>query len=59
MNRLPDYVDHLREAAQLACDYTASMSRESFAEDRRTQQAVIFNHHRDGRGSHQDPGAIS
>jgi len=42
-NRLPDYLDHLLEAARLACSYVADMSKDDFLADKRTQQAVILN----------------
>lgn len=41
--RLPDYLDHMLEAAQLACSYVEGLSKGEFLEDRRTQQAVILN----------------
>lgn len=42
-HRLLDYLDHVAEAAQRACDYTDGMSRQTFLDDVRTQQAVIMN----------------
>ena len=42
-NRLPDYLDHMLEAAQLACSYVEGLSKEGFLDDKRTQQAVILN----------------
>ena len=42
-NRLPDYLDHMLEAAQQACSYTEGLSKEDFITDKRTQQAVILN----------------
>jgi uncharacterized protein with HEPN domain len=41
--RLPDYLDHMIEAARLACSYVEGMSKEDFLADKRTQQAVILN----------------
>lgn len=41
--RLADYLDHIRDAAQLARSYVENMSREEFLADTRTQQAVILN----------------
>lgn len=38
-----DYLGHIEEAATLASDYVRGMSRETFLEDRKTQQAVIYN----------------
>lgn len=42
-NRLPDYLDHMLEAAQQACSYVETMSKDDFLTDKRTQQAVIMN----------------
>lgn len=42
-NRLPDYLDHMLEAATLACTYVQGLTREEFLLDRKTQQAVILN----------------
>ena len=41
--KLADFLDHIAEASQLARDYVAGMSKESFVKDRRTQQAVVLN----------------
>lgn len=41
--KLADFLDHIAEASQLARDYVAGMSKESFLKDRRTQQAVVLN----------------
>ena len=41
--RLPDYLDHMIEAASLACSYVEGLSKEEFLTDKRTQQAVILN----------------
>lgn len=41
--RLPDYLDHMIEAARSACGYVEGMSKAEFLADRRTQQAVIYN----------------
>ena len=41
--RLPDYVDHMLEAAELACSYIEGMPKEDFLDDKRTQQAVVLN----------------
>jgi uncharacterized protein with HEPN domain len=41
--RLPDYLDHLREAARQACGYIEGMDEAAFLTDKRTQQAVILN----------------
>lgn len=42
-NRLPDYLDHMFEAAQQACNYTEGLNKNDFIADKRTQQAVILN----------------
>lgn len=41
--RLPDYLDHIQQAAEDACSFVAGLSREDFLADRRTQQAVIMS----------------
>jgi uncharacterized protein with HEPN domain len=43
MNRLPDYLDHIRQAASNACSFTAGLSKGEFLSDKRTQQAVIMS----------------
>ena len=43
LNRLPDLLDHMQDAAQQACGYVAGLSKDAFLADRRTQQAVILN----------------
>lgn len=40
---LPDYLDHMLEAAQLASSYVERLSKDDFLADKRTQQAVIMN----------------
>jgi uncharacterized protein with HEPN domain len=42
-NRLPDYLDHMIDAARQVCGYIEGMSRDDFHDDKRTQQAVILN----------------
>lgn len=42
-NRLPDYLDHMLEAAGLACSYIEGLNKADFLADKRTQQAVILN----------------
>jgi uncharacterized protein with HEPN domain len=42
-NRLADYLDHMLEAARLACSYVDGMHIADFLADKRTQQAVIMN----------------
>ncbi|MES9904614.1 MAG: DUF86 domain-containing protein [Sedimenticola sp.] len=41
--RLPDYLDHMLEAAQQACSYIEGKDKDEFLSDKRTQQAVILN----------------
>lgn len=43
VNRLPDYLDHLRQAVVDACSFVEGMSKDEFMVDKRTQQAVIMN----------------
>lgn len=42
-NRLPDYIEHIRQAASDACSFIEGMLKEEFLSDKRTQQAVIMN----------------
>jgi len=42
-SRLSDYLGHMLDALRLARSYTANQTKESFLEDRKTQQAVILN----------------
>jgi uncharacterized protein with HEPN domain len=41
--RLLDYLEHMGEATKLAIEFLQVMSKDEFLEDKRTQQAVIFN----------------
>jgi uncharacterized protein with HEPN domain len=41
--RLPDYLEHMRQAAIDACDFVEGLSKTDFLEDKRTQQAVIMS----------------
>ena len=41
--RLPDYLDHIRQAATNACSFVEGQTKEDFLADRRTQQAVILS----------------
>ncbi|MDA7416898.1 DUF86 domain-containing protein [Xenophilus arseniciresistens] len=41
--RLPDYLRHMEEAAQLSLEYTADMDYAAFLADEITQKAVLFN----------------
>jgi uncharacterized protein with HEPN domain len=43
VNRLPDYLDHMTEAARQVCGYLEGMSKNDFLVDKRTQQATILN----------------
>ena len=42
-NRLPDYIDHVQQAAADACAFVEGLGKADFLEDKRTQQAVIMN----------------
>lgn len=42
-NRLPDYLDHMRQAATDACSFVEGLGKADFLEDKRTQQAVIMS----------------
>lgn len=42
-NRLPDYLDHMRQAATDACGFVEGLNKDDFLEDKRTQQAVIMS----------------
>lgn len=42
-NRLPDYLDHIQQAALDACSFVEGLDKEDFIEDKRTQQAVIMS----------------
>ena len=41
--RLPDYLDHIRQAAADACSFVDGLAKEDFLADRRTQRAVIMS----------------
>lgn len=41
--RLPDYLDHIRQAAGAALSYVEGMSEADFVADSKTQHAVIMN----------------
>lgn len=43
MNRLEDYLSHIRRAATDAITFVDGLGKEGFLEDRRTQQAVIMS----------------
>ena len=42
-SRLIDYLEHMLEAARLACAYAEGLDKNDFLADRRTQQAIIMN----------------
>ena len=41
--RIPDYLDHIQQAASDACGFLEGMSKDDFLDDKRTQQAVIMS----------------
>jgi uncharacterized protein with HEPN domain len=41
--RLPDYIDHIHQAATDARNFVEELAKEDFLEDKRTQQAVILS----------------
>jgi uncharacterized protein with HEPN domain len=41
--RVPDYLEHIQQAATDACDFVEGLTREDFLDDKRTQQAVIMS----------------
>ena len=43
LNRLPDYLDHMRQAIADAQTFTEGMAQADFMQDRRTQQAVVMS----------------
>lgn len=42
-NRLPNYLDHIEQAASDACAFVRGMGKAAFLEDKRTRQAVIMS----------------
>lgn len=42
-NRLPDYLDHIRQAASDALSFVEGLAKADFVADKRTQQAVIMS----------------
>lgn len=42
-NRLPDYLEHIRAAAEDALVFVADMDKAAFVADRRAQRAVIMS----------------
>jgi uncharacterized protein with HEPN domain len=41
--RLPDYLDHMGQAATDACSFVEGLGKADFLGDRRTQQAVVMS----------------
>ena len=42
-NRLPDYLNHIQDAATAARSFVEGMDKDGFLQDRRTQQAVVMS----------------
>lgn len=42
-NRLPDYLDHIRQSAEDACSFVDGLGKEDFLADKRTQSAVVMS----------------
>ena len=42
LSRLPDYLDHMRQAIADAQSFTEGMAQADFMQDKRTQQAVVM-----------------
>ena len=42
-HRLPDYIEHMQQAAADACRFVEALTKDDFLEDKRTQHAVILN----------------
>ena len=42
-NRLHDYLDHIRRAAEDACGFVDGLGKDDFLADRRTQSAVVMS----------------
>ena len=43
LNRLPDYLGHMQQAATDACSFVEGLNLTDFLTDKRTQQAVVMN----------------
>ena len=43
VNRLPDYLDHMRQAVADAQSFTEGLAQADFMQDKRTQQAVVMS----------------
>lgn len=42
-NRLPDYLDHIQQAASDALGFVADLTKDDFLADKRTQRAAIMS----------------
>lgn len=42
-SRLPDYIDHIQQAASDALSFVEGLGKNDFLADKRTQQAVLMN----------------
>jgi len=42
-SRLPDYLDHMAQAAADACGFVEGWAKDDFLADKRTQQAVVMS----------------
>jgi uncharacterized protein with HEPN domain len=42
-HRLPDYLDHIQQAATDACSFVEGLAKDDFLADKRTQQAVVMS----------------
>ncbi len=42
-NRLPDYIEHIQQAATDACSFVEGLTKDDFLTDKCTQQAVIMS----------------
>ena len=42
-HRLPDYLDHIQQAAADACSFAQGLIKDDFLADKRTQQAIIMS----------------
>lgn len=43
VNRLGDYLEHIRQAATDAISFVEGLDKDEFLEDRRTQQAIVMS----------------
>ena len=42
-NRLPDYLEHMQQAAADACNFVDGLETDEFLKDKRTQRAVVMS----------------